>query len=196
MAKSSADYLDRKAEEIRKAVKKARKLPGVTLDARAARTSPPEVKKTKRPRNILRPKVRSQWLPGQTSGAENPRTGRPREHVGDEPLPQLTEEEAIKLAKRAGLQPLEYLMSLLRDQRIPVGIKLDAAKAAAPYLHRKMPIAIEGGDADRPIRLDAQALRGLSRTEIGTLRALLVKTGLVALPEASGEGLADGSADA
>lgn len=96
---------------------------------------------------------------------------------------RLTEEQKRAMAQRAGITPLEYLIFLLRDEAAPTGLKIEAAKAAAPYMHRRMPIAIEGGDADKPLRLDAMALKSLSRTELATLRVLLMKTGLVKVPD-------------
>lgn len=94
-----------------------------------------------------------------------------------------SEEEQRSLAQRTGLTPLEYLVYLLRDPKIPLGIKIEAAKAAAPYMHKRMPIAIESSDANKPIRLDLGSLQNLNRAEIATLRALLLKTGLVRIPQ-------------
>lgn len=42
-------------------------------------------------------------------------------------------------AVRRGLTPLEYLMAVYRDPAIELGYRLDAAKAAAPYLIRNYP---------------------------------------------------------
>ena len=42
-----------------------------------------------------------------------------------------------------GALPLDYLLSVMRDETKDVKERTEAAKAAAPYLHRKMPQAIE-----------------------------------------------------
>ena len=75
-----------------------------------------------------------------------------------------------------GITPLEFLMSVIRDPKAKSSQRLDAAKAAAPYMHRKMPIAIEGGESDRPISLTA--LHALTDSELQTLQSLLVKAGV------------------
>jgi len=41
-----------------------------------------------------------------------------------------------------GLTPLDYLISIYRDETVPRDERIDAAKSAAPYVHSKMPTAI------------------------------------------------------
>ena len=41
-------------------------------------------------------------------------------------------------AENLGLSPLEFLLSLVRDETKDVAIRLDAAKSAAPYLHARL----------------------------------------------------------
>jgi hypothetical protein len=38
----------------------------------------------------------------------------------------------------SGLTPLEYMLSTMRDERQPVALRLDMAKAAAPYVHPRL----------------------------------------------------------
>jgi len=91
----------------------------------------------------------------------------------------LTERARMQLAEREGIEPLQFLMSVMRDPKASLDYQLEAAKIAAPYLHRKMPISIEGGDPTRPIvTLDAAQLRNLNKTELTALRALLAKLGM------------------
>lgn len=47
---------------------------------------------------------------------------------------------AAKAAEIAasGLTPLDYLMSLLRDENNALPIRMEAAKNAAPYVHPKL----------------------------------------------------------
>ena len=59
--------------------------------------------------------------------------------------------------------------------------KLDAAKAAAPFMHRKMPIAIEGPPP--PPTISTNCLRNLSKPEILLLRTLLAKAGFSTVAE-------------
>ena len=43
-----------------------------------------------------------------------------------------------KTAQSLGLSPLEFLLSVVRDETKDVAIRLDAAKCAAPYLHPRL----------------------------------------------------------
>ena len=47
------------------------------------------------------------------------------------------------MGKEGLQQPLEYFIEVMNDKDQPVNIRLDAGKAAAPHIHRKMPTAIE-----------------------------------------------------
>ncbi len=38
----------------------------------------------------------------------------------------------------SGLTPLEYLLSIMRDEQAVIDIRIDAAKAAAPYIHPRL----------------------------------------------------------
>ena len=40
--------------------------------------------------------------------------------------------------ERAGLTPLMYLLGLLRDETQEQPVRIDAAKAAAPYVHPRL----------------------------------------------------------
>jgi len=78
---------------------------------------------------------------------------------------------------RTGESPLEVMLAVMRDPSEKIGLRLDAAKAAAPYLHRKMPIAVDGAEPNQPLLFDTQALVGLSAQEKITLLALFEKIG-------------------
>ena len=43
-----------------------------------------------------------------------------------------------------GIMPLDYMLQIMRDTKAPTARRDDMAKAAAPYLHSRMPIAITG----------------------------------------------------
>lgn len=47
-------------------------------------------------------------------------------------------EEARKEALDAGISPLDYLLSVMRDEDQKPYTRMDAAKAAAPYVHAKL----------------------------------------------------------
>ena len=49
----------------------------------------------------------------------------------------------IDLAVSKGQTPLEYLLEQLNDDSNSTSVRIDASKAAAPFVHRKMPLAVE-----------------------------------------------------
>lgn len=49
----------------------------------------------------------------------------------------------VKAIQASGLMPLDYMLEVLRDLSADQASRIDAAKAAAPYLHSKMPVALE-----------------------------------------------------
>jgi hypothetical protein len=48
-----------------------------------------------------------------------------------------------QIKERGGKQPLELLLDVMNNEEMPIDFRIDAAKAAAPYVHRKMPTEIE-----------------------------------------------------
>jgi len=53
------------------------------------------------------------------------------------------EREAIAAS---GLTPLEYMLSLMRDEEADEAKRLDAAKAAAPYVHARLSAVEHSGE--------------------------------------------------
>ena len=49
-------------------------------------------------------------------------------------------------AADAGLSPLDFLLSIYRDLAMPLPERMDAAKAAAPYVHAKLASVEHKGD--------------------------------------------------
>lgn len=74
-----------------------------------------------------------------------------------------------------GVTPLEFLLSVVHDPTAHMDYRLEAARSAMPYVHRKMPIAIEGGDPTKPIVFEASALTMLQPAEKMLLLALVEK---------------------
>jgi Family of unknown function (DUF5681) len=71
------------------------------------------------------------------------------------------------------LTPLGFMENVLRTpSAYPFSARQWAAEHAAPYLHRKMPIAIEGGDKPL-VFLDAAKLASMPTSEVEKLVALL-----------------------
>lgn len=64
--------------------------------------------------------------PGEHRGGRKPGTRNRR-----------TEEQAQAVAE-SGLTPLEFLVSIMRNPKIPRPERIEAAKAAAPFVHPKL----------------------------------------------------------
>ena len=62
-------------------------------------------------------------------------------------------EEARKKAAEGGLLPLDYLLSIMRDEASARNERIDAAKAAAPYIHARLNATTLSGDADKPLTI-------------------------------------------
>jgi len=50
---------------------------------------------------------------------------------------KITKEREAAIAA-TGLTPLDYMLGILRDDKCERAVRLDAAKAAAPYVHPKL----------------------------------------------------------
>ncbi len=46
--------------------------------------------------------------------------------------------EMVERAGRGGQLPLDYMLEVMRDESLEARIRIDAAKAAAPYVHQKL----------------------------------------------------------
>jgi hypothetical protein len=45
---------------------------------------------------------------------------------------------AAQISAEQGVSPLEFLLSVMRDIANPLELRIDAAKAAAPYVHPRL----------------------------------------------------------
>ena len=77
----------------------------------------------------------------------------------------------MEKAKAAGITPLEYMLGILRDEKQPQDIRMEMAKAAAPYVHPKLQVTKLQGDKDAPL-FD---LSTLSDSELAFLRRTILK---------------------
>ena len=53
----------------------------------------------------------------------------------------------------SGLTPLEYLLGIMRDEELPIELRFEAAKAAAPYVHPKLAAIEHSGPDGGPIEM-------------------------------------------
>jgi hypothetical protein len=82
---------------------------------------------------------------------------------------------AAEAAKKYNIMPLDFFLGELNNLKNPMGHRTDCAKAAAPYVHRKMPIGIDDGKGG-PIQFATpEQLAQLSDKDLRTLQDVMVK---------------------
>lgn len=59
--------------------------------------------------------------------------------------------EAVAKAQEGGEMPLDFMLSIMRDESEQRSVRLDAAKAAAQYVHPKLS-AVDATMSVRPLR--------------------------------------------
>lgn len=64
---------------------------------------------------------------GRRTGAGRPKGARNKKTL-----------EQARAVEATGLTPLEYMLSVLRDETQEQAVRLDAANKAAPYVHAKL----------------------------------------------------------
>lgn len=79
-------------------------------------------------------------------GGKRPGAGRPK----GSPNKSSAQREADVAA--SGLTPLDYMLSVMRNDAAPHAVRLDAGKAAAPYVHPRLNSIEHAGEGGGPIR--------------------------------------------
>lgn len=75
--------------------------------------------------------------------------------------------------------PAEFLKRIALDPILPFGMRMDAAKAAAPYYDMRMPLRVEGDIKQSSTGLDPAKLSAMPREDREALLKLLKKAGAV-----------------
>lgn len=57
--------------------------------------------------------------------------------------------EAVEKAQSGGIMPLDYLLEVMRDAGEETTKRIDAAKAAAPYVHPKLQPVDQNGSTEQ-----------------------------------------------
>jgi hypothetical protein len=53
----------------------------------------------------------------------------------------------------SGLTPLDYMLTIMRDEAAPAERRIEAAKAAAPYVHPKLAAIEHAGHDGGPVQI-------------------------------------------
>ena len=78
--------------------------------------------------------------------------------------------EAILAAQ--GITPLDYMLGIVRNEQEDKTVRLDAAKAAAPYVHARLQTTTLAGDPEKPLKVD-----NMSDLEVSRRLAFLLTKG-------------------
>jgi hypothetical protein len=65
-------------------------------------------------------------------GGRRPGSGRPRGSMNKR------SQQKAEAIEASGLTPLDYMMSVLRNEENTTDVRLEAAKSAAPYVHARL----------------------------------------------------------
>lgn len=76
--------------------------------------------------------------------------------------------EAILAAQ--GITPLDYMLGIVRNESEDKTVRLDAAKAAAPYVHARLQTTTLAGDPEKPLKVET-----MSELEAARRLAFLMK---------------------
>lgn len=96
-------------------------------------------------------------IKGNQRGGKRPGAGRKKGAV----TKRTQEITAAALAE--GLTPLDYLLKVMRNEKEDEARRLDAAKAAAPYVHPRLAAVEHSGNAEKPLTM--QVVTGVPREE-------------------------------
>jgi len=66
--------------------------------------------------------------------------------------------EAREKAADGGISPLDYMLDVLRDENMETSARMDAAKAAAPYVHARLASVEHKGEGGGPLQVIIQRL--------------------------------------
>lgn len=109
-------------------------------------------------------------MPFKRGQCANPK-GRPK---GSKNKKDLVREALTKKAVTEGKLPLEFFLEVMRNPKVAMYLRLDAAKAAAPYLHKKQPVAVSvSGNVQHSGVMLVPAAQSLEDWEKATQKAQL-----------------------
>jgi hypothetical protein len=82
------------------------------------------------------------------------------------------------------LTPLDHMLAIMRDPKMDMALRFDAAKAAAPYIHPRLNAIEHTGPGGGAIALDALVtdVAAMSQVERIQMVARLLRDGRMALP--------------
>ena len=127
---------------------------------KAVRRGPPTLSDVK-----LHPPVKrapfAHLTPTDTDGVYRNSDGRLVDHLGIllnlREAKETEDEASIRIIGEIADSPAKVLRRIALDSTLPLPLRMDAAKHAAPYFDRKTPIAVENTNTDKTLDLEAIA---------------------------------------
>jgi hypothetical protein len=98
-------------------------------------------------------------------------------------ISKYSEDQLKEIASRYGITPLEFMVACIRDPAQTMDFRLDAAVAAAPYMHRRMPIGIDNGSGGPVGFYTAEQLAKLTDDQLEQLKKAVELLASVANPQ-------------
>lgn len=99
-----------------------------------------------------------------TQGAKK-RRGRPRGSVNRR------SQIARDIVERLNVDPLEALLRIIKNRRLPIELRLDAAKAATPFVHARLSTTQVFADVRQNVEVDHK-IQELAASDPAIARAL------------------------
>jgi hypothetical protein len=86
--------------------------------------------------------------PGQSGNGGRPRGSNGRHKASLAPIAEkvvarVRDRDAARAARKEGSTPLEFLLNVMNDVKAAMADRIEAAKAAMPYIHKRQPMAVE-----------------------------------------------------
>ena len=87
------------------------------------------------------------------NSCQNGNGGRPRgsngrhkaslSPIGEKIDARIKDRDAVRVALKEDTTPLAFLLSVMNNPKLDLGDRMEAAKAAMPYIHKRQPMAVE-----------------------------------------------------
>lgn len=131
-----------------------------------------------------KPKLLHTEIPGVYVNADGKKVDEHGVLLSIRPLQRMEADRDEEILGEPVTTPAQLLKRIALDPTLSLYVRMDAAKAAAPYYDRKMPLSLEGGgDSSPPIRTESSVvlknLSALGPEERKAALALLEKLGVL-----------------
>lgn len=73
-------------------------------------------------------------------------------------------QQARDIVERMKCDPLEYLMSIVKNRRLPIELRLDAAKTATPFVHARLSTTAVMGQVNHDVSVISK-IQQISRSD-------------------------------